>query len=350
MPHHARGGVVPEHPLDAFGGGVGAVAHDHHACVLRVAHAHAAAVVQAHPGGAAGGVEQGVQQRPVADGIAAVLHRFGLAVGAGHRARVEVVAADHDGGLQLAARDHRVEGQAGAVALAQADPADARRQALEGDALAGHVEPAVQMSVVRHIRREQLLHLRIGLADVFRVAAQRDPAKRALATAEQRANVGRHEAGEVERVLDASVERHLADVVAVVHRRNAQRLEAEQRLHVHGAALRGGFAQGAVLCRVGLRSAPALDAPARRQVAIHQVVGGGLVGDEIGPNRTVPDAPQQLRHQLGRVAQQADGHGLLLACVARQARQRVVEIGGLLVEVARAQAEVDAALLALDVQ
>ena len=84
--------------------------------------------------------------------------------------------------------------------LAQADPADARRQALEGDALAGHVEPAVQVRVVR----EQLLHLRVGLADVLRVARQRDPAERPLAAAEQRPDVGRHEAGEVERVLHAA--------------------------------------------------------------------------------------------------------------------------------------------------
>ena len=39
--------------------------------------------------------------------------------------------------------------------LAQPQPADARRQALERDALARHVEPAVQVRVVR----EELLHL-----------------------------------------------------------------------------------------------------------------------------------------------------------------------------------------------
>jgi hypothetical protein len=40
--------------------------------VLRVAHADAAAVMQRHPGRAAGGVEQRVEQRPVGDGIGAV--------------------------------------------------------------------------------------------------------------------------------------------------------------------------------------------------------------------------------------------------------------------------------------
>jgi hypothetical protein len=107
--HHAGGRVVPQHALDALGGGVGAVADDDHAGVLRIAHADAAAVVQADPGGAAGGVEQRVEQRPVADRVAAVLHRLGLAVGAGDRAAVEVVAADHDRRLQLARAHHLVE-------------------------------------------------------------------------------------------------------------------------------------------------------------------------------------------------------------------------------------------------
>ena len=49
--------------------------------------------------------------------------------------------------------------------LAQADPADARGQALVADALLGHVQPLVQVLVVG----EQLFHLRVGLADVFRL-------------------------------------------------------------------------------------------------------------------------------------------------------------------------------------
>jgi hypothetical protein len=84
---------------------------------------------------------------------------------------------------------------------------------------------------------EQLLHLGVGLADVLRVARQRHPAERPLAAAEQRPHVGGHEAGEVEGVLHAGVEGHLADVVAVVDRRDAHGLEVEHGLHVHRAAL-----------------------------------------------------------------------------------------------------------------
>ena len=64
--------------------------------------------------------------------------------------------------------------------------------------------------------REELLHLRVGLADVLGIARQRDPAERPLALAEERPDVRGHEAGEVERVRDAFVLRDLADVVAVV--------------------------------------------------------------------------------------------------------------------------------------
>ena len=48
-------------------------------------------------------VEQRVEDRPVGDRVGAVFHAFGLAVRRRHRAGVEVVAADDDRRLQLAA-------------------------------------------------------------------------------------------------------------------------------------------------------------------------------------------------------------------------------------------------------
>src|SRR3546814_6237127 len=66
MPHHAGARVVPQHAGDAPVGGFGAVADDDDAAVLGVAHPYPAAVVQADPGGAAGDVEHGVEQGPVA--------------------------------------------------------------------------------------------------------------------------------------------------------------------------------------------------------------------------------------------------------------------------------------------
>jgi hypothetical protein len=60
-----------------------------------------------------------------------------------------------------------------------------------------------------------------SVRDVLRIARQRRPAERADAAAEQRADIGRHEAGEIEGVGDALVLGHLADVVAVVDRGHA---------------------------------------------------------------------------------------------------------------------------------
>ena len=142
MPHHAGGRIVPQHARQPRIGLDAAVAHDHHAGVLREAHAHAAAVVQRHPGGARGAVEQRVQQRPVGHRVRSVAHRLGFAVGRGDRSRVEMIAANHDRRREFARAHHRVEGQPQAMAIAQPHPADARRQALHADALAGHVEPA----------------------------------------------------------------------------------------------------------------------------------------------------------------------------------------------------------------
>ncbi len=120
--------------------------------------------------------------------------------------------------------------------LTQADPADARRQALKADALAGHVQPVVQVRVVR----DQFLDLGVGLVDVLRVARQRDPAERTDTTAEQRADVGRHETGEIEGIGHADFFGHLTNVVAVVEGRNTGLLEREHGFDVFGHRLLGG--------------------------------------------------------------------------------------------------------------
>jgi hypothetical protein len=129
-----------------------------------------------HPRGAAAGVDERVQQRPVGDRVRPVEHRFRLAVRRGNRSGVEVVAPDHDRRRELSAAHHLVEAQPEPVALAVAEPADARRQALEGDPLRRHRDPAVQRLVVG----ELLEHCPIGGGDVGRITRQRDPAERPL--------------------------------------------------------------------------------------------------------------------------------------------------------------------------
>src|SRR5690242_12687218 len=139
--------------------------------MLRIAHADAAAVVERDPGSPAGGVEERVEQRPVAHHVAAILHAFGLAVRRSDRAAVEVVASDDDRGAHFTLPHHLVEGEAQPVTLAKADPADARRQSLKGNALARHVEPAMEVRIVG----KQLLYPLVRAIDVLRVAAQRGP-------------------------------------------------------------------------------------------------------------------------------------------------------------------------------
>ncbi len=177
-----------------------------------------------------------------------------------------MVAADHDRRLQFAACHHLVEGEAQPMPVAEADPADPRRQALERNTLPRHVQPVVQVGVIR----QQLLHLGIGAIDVFGIAGQRGPAERADAAAEQRTDVGGHEAREVERILDAFFQRHLADVVAVVDHGNAHAMEVEHGADVlgHRGARSGGDALG-----VGLAArVPFGDGPALRQITVDRIV------------------------------------------------------------------------------
>ena len=63
---HAR--IAGQHALQAPSRLRGAVSHDHLACVLTVADADAAAVVKADPGGAAGRVDQRIQNGPKCEG------------------------------------------------------------------------------------------------------------------------------------------------------------------------------------------------------------------------------------------------------------------------------------------
>ena len=87
----------------------GAVGYDHLPGVDAVADADTAAVMNADPRCAVDRIDQGVEQRPVGDGVGPVQHAFRLAVGAGHRAAVEMVAADDDRRLDHAACHQFVE-------------------------------------------------------------------------------------------------------------------------------------------------------------------------------------------------------------------------------------------------
>src|SRR5579863_131655 len=107
------------------------------------------------------------------------------------------------------------------MTVAEPNPADARREALELDPLASHVEPVMQVAILR----QQLAHALVGAVDVFRIAGEGSPPEGPEPAAKEAAHVGRDEAGESKGLLQALVVRHLAQVVAVVEHRYAEFLK-----------------------------------------------------------------------------------------------------------------------------
>ena len=193
---------------------------------------------------------------------------------------------------------------------------------------------------------EEPLHRGVGGVDVGRVARQGNPAERADPLAEQRPDIGRHEAGEGEGVLQPFLLRDLADVVAIVERRHARGPEADHRLDMraHRRACRRLHAR-----RVGLGlCAPFGDTPARRAITVQGVVGRGLVGHDVGAGAPRAHPGQKFGEDLGRVAEKAHGLRLALRAPAGDHGQRFIQRPGLGVEVAGADAEVDPRLVHLD--
>src|ERR1700730_3220749 len=104
-----------------------------------------------------------------------------------------MIAPNHDGAFQFAARHQIVERHPEAVAFAVAEPADARGQALKSHALLRELDPARKNLVVRKHFQHQL----VSAVNIGSLAGKRGPAERAAAFAEKRTNVSRHEAGEI---------------------------------------------------------------------------------------------------------------------------------------------------------
>ena len=186
-----------------------------------------------------------------------------------------MIAADRDGRRELAARHEVVERDAERRALPLPQPADARGQPLEVDALLREGDPPAQVLVVR----EQLEHEGVRARDVLRIAGERDPPERTFPLAEQRADVLGDEAGNLERVLDAGVERDGAEVVAVVEGDGAPPLEREHGAHV---THRGRRAARHVLIGIALAQRRGIG---HRQpigdVAAQHVVRARLVGERV---------------------------------------------------------------------
>ena len=152
--------------------------------------------------------------------------------------------------------------------------------------------PAAQMGII-----DQFLDLGVGLVNILRITGKSRPAERADAAAEQRADIGGHEAGEVERPRHALIQGDLADVVAVIDHGRAGRLKIKHGLDMAGDGGGGGGRDGA---GIGLATVlPFRHRPAGRQIAVHQIVGAGLIRNEVG----LQPALDKFRQNVRRITQ-----------------------------------------------
>ncbi len=318
MAHDAGAGVGSQHPLKAKFGLGRAVGHDDHAGVNGVADSHAAAVMDGHPRGPGGGVEQGIQDGPVGDGVAAVPHGLGLAVGGGHRPGVQVVTAEHHGCLEFARFHHPVHQHAQAVPLAIAQPADSGGKPLEVDLLARQADPASQRGVILELAQHHV----VNAGDVGRIARQHRPAEGPASAAEERPDEGGDEAGEVEGVRHPAGQGLGPNVVAIVEDDDAPLLEVQ-----HGLDMQGHGVHGALDVLLGIlrpEIARLLQGQPGGNIAVQGVVSGGLVRHEVGQDA----APEDLGVHLGGVADQPDGFRDAPALGGEREIQRLVQVRG----------------------
>ena len=101
-----------------------------------------------------------------------------------------------------------------------------------------------------------------------------------------------------------------------------------------------------VLRLIILRRTPAFQRPPCRQITVDEIVGGGLVGDEMWFHL----APGKLGQDLRRIAEQPDRSRFSRGAGLTDERERLVDVLRLHVQITRLQAHLDARRLALDRQ
>src|SRR5262249_385112 len=177
MTQHTHARVAGQHHLQPPFGVCAAVGHYHHAGVQAVADPDAAAVVYAHPPGPARGIDERIEHRPVGDGIRAVPHAFGLAVGRGYRPPTDAPPPAPPRPLPLPPPPPAVHTVSPMRPPAVPERADAGGQPLLVDLFAGQPDPASERLIVR----ERLEHSLVSPCDVLRVAGECRPSERTLA-------------------------------------------------------------------------------------------------------------------------------------------------------------------------
>ena len=91
---HTR--IGGQNTLQAAGGGLGTIGHNYLTRVNTVTNPYPTTVMQTDPCGSANRVDQGIEQRPVSNGIGAVAHPLRFTIGTGHRSAIKVVPPNHN--------------------------------------------------------------------------------------------------------------------------------------------------------------------------------------------------------------------------------------------------------------
>src|SRR5271156_4366512 len=139
-----------------------------------------------------------------------------------------MVAPDHDGSFQFAARHQIVKRKPEFVALAIAQPADSRRESLESHALLRQMYPASKNFIMRkHIEDEFVRAINIRT-----LAGKRSPAEGPASFAKKRPDVSGNEPGKIVGVLHALLECESPNVISVIECDRSQLLQREHALHV----------------------------------------------------------------------------------------------------------------------
>ena len=293
------------------------------------ANADPSTVVEGHPRCPRCRVQQGVEQRPVGNGVGSIQHGLGLPVGARHASRVQVVPADHDRRRELSRGHHLVEAKSGEVALLVAEPANTGRQSFELDLLSGLLDPATKVFVVG----EELEDGFVGLINVLGVSRQRRPAEGSFALCKEGANIGGNEAGEVKSPGISTKLCFCPNRVAVVEDDGTTVLEGDHGLDLLGHGSPGGLGEG--LGVLFPKTHPLLHRDALGKVA-ERIVGAGLVGDDIDRHLTI----EEFLEDVGGVTDHPNRQGLLRRLRFQGSGDRDIQIVGHLIEVA----VIDAAL------
>ena len=166
------------------------------------------------------------------------------------------------------------------MAVAEADPADARRQALEGDALARHVEPVVQMRVAGQ-----------SVPSPWRRSC-RCPPDRPRAPPSGTGRCRGRTAGGYRPARSRGKRRRFPSLRpwrpggCCCHSRASARRRSRSRpwpRHASRIEARAALLDG---LRIAVTLRPPLgERPAVRQIAVQRIVRRGLVGDDIGRAR-----------------------------------------------------------------